>query len=174
MGTPTRLSVAAFAALLAACATPYKPESRFNEGGFSEQRRAPGVYRVWFVGNEYTAEDRSEEFAMLRAADLCLGESKPFMRTSDFQTGSFLVGNTPPTAIMRSVPVAPMYGNPPSPVPTIVGYKPGRALYTTRSGLKVECLAEKGEDAQEAAAVATSLRERYGIASESTRRTPGR
>ena len=174
MGTPNRLRVAATAAILAACATPYQPESIFSGGGFSEQRRAPGVFAVWFTGNEYTTCDRSEELAVLRAAELCLGESKPFMRTSDFQTGAVLSGIRPPYRIMRSVPVVPTTGNPPSPVPTTVGYIPGRALYTTRSGLKVECLDEKGEDAQEAAAVAWSLRERYGIAGESTRQLPSR
>ena len=177
MGTPIRLSVAAIATVLAACATSYKPESVFNQGGFSEQRRSPGVYQVWFVGNEYTTEDRSEELAMLRAAELCLGESKPYMHTSDFQSGSSLVGVTQPRAIMKSVPVVPTdptKANPPSPVPRTVGYMPGRALYNTRSGLKVECLDERGEDSQEAAVLAATLRERYGIKAESRRQTPSR
>src|SRR5262245_40904358 len=170
MGTSTRLSVAATAALLAACATPYKPESAFNGGGFSEQRRATGVYQVWFVGNEYTSEDRSDELALLRGAELCLAERKPFMRASNFQTGSVLRGVSPGFSIMRSMPVVPTSDNQNGqPVPRIIGYVPGRALYTTRSGLKVECLAEGGENAQDAAAVAASLRERYRLARASTR-----
>src|SRR5262245_12345401 len=92
MGTPTRLSVAAMAVALSACATPYKPESALNQGGYSEQRRAPGVYAVWFLGNERTSEDRSEDMATLRAADLCLAEGKSFMRTSDFNTSSAFIG----------------------------------------------------------------------------------
>jgi len=95
MGTPTRLSVAATAAILTACATPYKPESVLNQGGYSEQRRAPGVFAVWFRGNAKTTEDRCEELAVLRAAELCLGESKSFMRTSDFQTSSPAAGWVP-------------------------------------------------------------------------------
>jgi hypothetical protein len=170
MGTPTRLSAAATAAILAGCATPYQPESALNQGGYTEQRRAPGVFEVWFRGNYYTTEDRSEELAVLRAAELCLGESKPFMRTSDFQSGTALDTITPGFSIMRSQPVAPVGGNSTSPVPTVVGHIPGRALYTTRSGLKVECLAETGEDAQEAAVVAASIRERYAIAARSTPR----
>jgi hypothetical protein len=163
MGTPTRLSVAATAAILAACATPYKPESALYGGGFSEQRRAPGVYAVWFAGNVYTTEDRSEELAVLRAAELCLGEGKAFMRTSDFQTGTALSGYTPTTPIKSLTPVVPTTAKPTSPIPTTVGYMPGRALYTTKSALKVECLLQKGEDAQDAAAVASSFRERYGL-----------
>ena len=164
MGTPTRLSVAATAAILAACATPYKPESAFYGGGFSEQRRAPGVYAVWFAGNEYTTEDRSEELAVLRAAELCLGEGKAFMRTSDFQTVTALSGYTLATPIKGLTQVVPTLANPTAPlISTTVGYMPSRALYTTRSALKVECLVQKGEDAQDAAAVASSFRERYGL-----------
>src|SRR5262245_16526017 len=115
MGTPTRLSVAATAALLAACATSYKPESVWNQGGFSEQQRAPGVYEVWFLGNDYTTEDRSEELAVLRAAELCLGESKPFMRTSDFRTDTALSGYRPGYSIMVTKQIVPGTGPTPSP-----------------------------------------------------------
>src|SRR5262245_37919791 len=102
MGTATRLSVAATAAFLAACATPYRPESVLNQGGYSEQRRAAGVFDVWFRGNHYTSEDRSEELAMLRAAELCLGESKPFMRTSNHQGTSYLDDTRANLAAWRS------------------------------------------------------------------------
>jgi len=166
MGTPTRLSVAAIAATLAACATAYKPESTWNQGGYSEQRRAPGEFEVWFLGNDYTTEDRNEELAMLRAAELCLGERKTFMRTSDYLTTASLSGYRPGYSIMVTRQVLPPTGtgNTPSPVPTTVGYTPGRELYTKQSGLRVECLAESGEDAREAAVVAASIRERYKIA----------
>lgn len=138
MGPPTRLTIAAAATILAACATPYRPESVLNQGGYSEQRRAPGVYAVWFIGNVNTPTDRCEELAVLRAAELCLAESKPFMRTSDFQT------TAPPTH-----------------------WLPRSELEPPRSALKVHCLAEKGEDAQEAAAVAESIRKRYKITAKS-------
>jgi hypothetical protein len=148
MGTPTRLSVAATAALLAACATPYKPDSALNQGGYGEQRRAPGVFEVWFRGNHYTSEERSHELAVLRAAELCLGENKPFMRTSHFQSTSYLDDTMPGNSLAEW------------------------RLYTPWSGLKVECLAERSGDAQEAAVVAATIRERYGIATRSAPRTP--
>jgi hypothetical protein len=149
MGTPTRLSVAATAALLAACATPYRPDSVLNQGGYGEQRRAPGVFEVWFRGNHNTSEDRSHELAVLRAAELCLGESKPFMRTSNFQSTNNLdetKGNN----------------------------HAAWSLYSPWSGLRVECLAERSEEAQEVAVVAATIRERYGIATRSAPRTPGK
>jgi hypothetical protein len=149
MGTPARLRVAATAAFLAACATPYRPDSVLNQGGYGEQRRAPGVYEVWFRGNHYTSEDRSHELAVLRAAELCLGESKPFMRTSNFQSTNNLDGSK--------------------------GQNPlASRLYSPWSGLKVECLAERSEEAQEVAVVAATIRARYGIATGSAPRTPGR
>lgn len=163
MGTPTRLTVAATAALLTACATPSKPNSVLNQGGYGEELRAPDIFHVWFSGNHYTSEDRSEELAVLRAAELCLGESKPFMRTSNYQTVSYVSVETPGFEVLKSVPRAPTYGNPPSPVPTVVGYMPGGKRYNTWSQLKVECLAEKSEDAQEATAVAAAIRQRYEI-----------
>lgn len=139
METPTRLSVAATAALLAACATPYRPDSVLNQGGYGEQRRAPGVYEVWFRGNNYTSEERTDELALLRGAELCLAESKPFMRTGNFQSTSYLR--------------------------EISGSSPADwRLYTPWSGLKVECLAEKAGEAQEAAVVAATIRQRYKIA----------
>ena len=149
MGTPSRLSVAATAALLAACATPYRPDSVLNQGGYGEQRRAPGVFEVWFRGNNKTTEERTEELAMLRAAELCLGESKPFMRTSNFQSTNNLdetKGNN-----------LPAWG-----------------LYSPWNSLKVECLAERSEDAQETAVVAATIRERYKIASRTTPQTPSK
>ena len=149
MGTPTRLTVAATASLLAACATPYRPDAVLNQGGYGEQRRAPGVYEVWFRGNNRTSEERTDDLALLRAAELCLGESKPFMRTSNFQSTSYLR--------------------------EISGGSPADwRHYIPWSGLKVECLAETSEDAQDAAALAVAIRERYKINAKSTPQTPSR
>lgn len=137
MGPLTRLSLAAATALLAACATPYRPDSILNQGGYSEQRRAPNLYAVWFRGNVNTPTDRCEELAVLRAAELCLADSKPFMRTSDFQT-------TAPS----------------------VHWVPSGEREPPQTALKVECLAEKSDDTQDAAAVAESTRKRYRITSK--------
>ena len=163
MRTPTRLTIAAAAAIVTGCATSYRPDSYWNQGGYGEQAQAPGVYQVWFHGNDHTTEDLSADLAMLRASEVCLGESKPFMRTSNFQDRRDVAFVTPGFTIMKSVPVIPTSGNPPSPVPTVVGYRPGGEHYETWSELKVECLAEKGEDTQEAAVVGATIRARHEI-----------
>jgi hypothetical protein len=55
--------------LVNGCATAYQPQGL--GGGFSDTQLAPDVFRVIFRGNGYTAADRAQDFALLRAADLC-------------------------------------------------------------------------------------------------------
>jgi hypothetical protein len=55
---------------LAGCATPYQPTG--FTGGFSETQLAPDVFRVYFRGNGKTSGERAQDFALLRAADICL------------------------------------------------------------------------------------------------------
>ena len=65
--------VIAAAMFVSGCATPY--QSTGFTGGFSETQLAPDVFRIYFRGNGYTSGERAEDFAMLRAADLCLQHS---------------------------------------------------------------------------------------------------
>ena len=60
----------AAAMFVSGCATSYQSTS--FTGGYSETQLAPDVFRVYFRGNGYTSGERAEDFAMLRAADLCL------------------------------------------------------------------------------------------------------
>ena len=130
----TCLTTIGCAALLVACATGYKPESTLNIGGYSEEKRGPGVWQVWFVGNAQTTPDMTDEFALLRGAELCLAEGKPFMRAGKFDSS---VGATGRFA---------------------------ERVYEIRSAVEVTCLAEKSGDARDAAAVAADIRQRYRIA----------
>ena len=68
----TILQLVAIAAVVFAsgCATPYQSNSL--TGGFSDTRLAPDVFRVTFRGNGYTSDERAQDFAMLRAAELSL------------------------------------------------------------------------------------------------------
>ncbi len=61
--------VAGFVILvMAGCASTYQPEGL--SGGFSEIQLDKNVFQVSFQGNAYTATQRVEEMALLRAADL--------------------------------------------------------------------------------------------------------
>ena len=57
-------------AVLSACATPYQSDG--YSGGFRETQLAPDVYRVSFNGKAYTSQERVQDFALLRAAELTL------------------------------------------------------------------------------------------------------
>jgi len=129
-----RLTTACGAALLVACATGYKPESLTNIGGYSEEKRGPGVWQVWFVGNGRVWQEKSDDFALLRGAELCLAEGKPFMRAGKFTS----------------------YAEPAA--------RYGAGVAQVRSAVEVTCLAEKSVEAQDAATIAADIRQRYSIA----------
>lgn len=57
-----------FVLFLAACSTTYQPTG--FTGGFEETVLAPDVVRVVFSGNGYTARQKTQDFALLRAAEL--------------------------------------------------------------------------------------------------------
>jgi len=56
--------------VLSGCATGY--QSTGLTGGYSDTQLAPDVYRVVFRGNGYTAPERAQDFALLRASELTL------------------------------------------------------------------------------------------------------
>ena len=64
-----QICIAAVAIFISSCATPYQPTG--FTGGFSETQLAPDVFRINFCGNGYTSSERAQDFALLRAADLC-------------------------------------------------------------------------------------------------------
>lgn len=128
------LTTVCSAVLLGACATGYKPESVGNGGGYSESKRGPGIWQVWFVGNARTTPDMVDDFALLRGAELCLAEGKPFLRAGKFDSNWAATGRF------------------------------AERVYEIRSAIEVTCLAEKSGEAQDAAAVAAGVRKRYRLA----------
>jgi hypothetical protein len=57
-------------ALLAGCATSYQETG--ITGGHSATRLSPDQAMINFQGNGFTSADRARDFALLRAAELCL------------------------------------------------------------------------------------------------------
>jgi hypothetical protein len=160
-----RLAVGMSVAVLSACVTSYGPESYWNRGGYSEARLGPGAWQVWFSGNQRVSGDRSEDFALLRAAELCLADNKPFMRASQFKTDLLHVGNFP-GRISRNPPLANSQLETNAGVnyrPGSYTVKPGNAILWPRSALRVECLGEQAGEALDAAAVTARIRALYKI-----------
>jgi hypothetical protein len=63
-------STLAIAAILAGCATAYKPLG--VTGGYSSSRLDTNVFQVDFKGNVYVDRDKANDFALLRSAELAL------------------------------------------------------------------------------------------------------
>jgi len=59
--------------MLAGCATPYK--SNGLAGGYSDLQIAENMFKVSFRGNGFTNLQRARDFALLRGAELALGNN---------------------------------------------------------------------------------------------------
>jgi hypothetical protein len=85
---------ATLALILASCATPYASSGFL--GGYSDTVLAPDVYRISFQGNGYTSKERTQDFAMLRAAELTLSHGyRYFGLINESEGGRGGVINTP-------------------------------------------------------------------------------
>lgn len=87
-----------FCFMLGACATPYKPASKHTSNGYFNTLLQEGVYDVSFKGNSDTSIKRAKDFALLRAAEVCLENgNKSFVvinSDNNSQTDSTVVSNT--------------------------------------------------------------------------------
>lgn len=81
--------------LLCGCATGYNHSGLF--GGFSDTQLAPDVFRVTFKGNGYTSRERTADFALLRAAELCQTNGFPFFAVVTGQSGGTASSYTTPS-----------------------------------------------------------------------------
>lgn len=78
--------------MLSACATGYY-KNRGITGGYSDTQLAPDVFRVSFSGNGYVSDERAQDMALLRAADLTLMHGYKY----------FIVGSESDTSTNQSV-----------------------------------------------------------------------
>jgi hypothetical protein len=142
---------------LAACATPYQPYSFWNGGGFSETEVQPGLFLVRFMGNEQTTPDRTADFALLRAADLCLQRGRDYLLLGDLATQYVNTGYLPGTATTTVIPDQP--GN----TSVTVDTSPPTMLYSPASGITVTCVEAHGGGAWDARYLARAIRTKYAL-----------
>jgi hypothetical protein len=159
----TIIIVLTSALLLSGCATSYQAKS--FTGGFSETRLAPDVIRIVFRGNGYTSRERSQDFALLRAAELSLEAGYSyFVVVSEKNEVRTHTTTTPATA--RTTGIASTSGN-----QTIYSgqttYDPGQTLttYKPETGLVVQFMKEKrgSSFAFDAAFLVGSLKGKYKL-----------
>ncbi|MDC8012678.1 CC0125/CC1285 family lipoprotein [Tahibacter soli] len=155
--------ILSFVTLLSACATTYQ-RTGFS-GGFSETQLAPDVFRVSFSGNGFTTPERVQDFAMLRAAELCSGVGHPYFAVVDSVDQSVTQNVTMPgmaqtTGQVNVVGNTAVYSGTTtySPVQTYSFYKPG-------VGMMVRCLREQIEGSMtfDAQFLSTTIRAKYGL-----------
>lgn len=95
------LGIASLALLLVSCATTYQPKS--FTGGFSTTQLDVNVFQVSFRGNGYTRQERANDFALLRSAEVALENGYEYFAIVDGQryaeTKSF---TTPSTSTTQS------------------------------------------------------------------------
>lgn len=81
---------------LSACVTVYQREG--FSGGFSETQLDENIWRVTFSGNGYTREQRAEDLALLRSAELTLEKGYTHFglagSKSSSETGAFTTPTT--------------------------------------------------------------------------------
>ena len=145
--------------ILGACATPYQPWSKWSDGGFTDREVLPGVYLVRFIGNGASAPERTADLALLRAAEICLGKGKPFMRAGGLaiervQSGYF--DGVMTTSVIPS-------GDPNVPSTVSVNTSSPAPRYSPQSELAVSCAVTPEEGTQDANQVAQSIRDRYSL-----------
>ena len=58
--------------LLAACATQYQQAKKASANGYFDIKLQENVYQVLFNGNENTTARTANDFALLRASEVCL------------------------------------------------------------------------------------------------------
>jgi hypothetical protein len=157
----------ALAAFLSGCATPY--QSSGLSGGYSQTQLGPDVFRIYFTGNSYTSVERTQDFAMLRAADLAeqhnfkcfaiLNEASSTM-VSSFTTPAFATttGNAYVSGGAGSYSGAYASQTTSASPETYEVTKP-------RQGLLIQCFVEKPQAVYtfDAAFVQQSLRQKYKI-----------
>lgn len=70
--------------LLTACATPY--QSTGLRGGYSDTQLSSNTFQIYFRGNGYTSQHRSNDFALLHAAQLTIDHGFNYFTVSDEKT----------------------------------------------------------------------------------------
>lgn len=153
--------------LLAGCATPYQPCG--FAGGYSDTQLAPDGFRVFFRGNGYTSRERTQDFAMLRAAELTIeGGFKHFAILDESSSEEVSTFTTPGSS--QTTGSAYVYGGSRSYYGTYSGhttYYPPQTyfIFKPHSEFLIKCFPEKPEAIYtfDALFLQNSLKQKYKI-----------
>jgi len=132
---------------------PYEPYSPLGLGGYTETEVQPGIFLVQFIGNEHTPPDRPADFALLRAADLCLQRGKNYMFVGNPERHYMATGSVSGTTTV--VPASETSQLVSTPAPTLPVSPIG--------GVIVSCSETQADGAWDAQFLARAIRTKYSI-----------
>lgn len=148
------------AMLIAGCATPYTNDGL--TGGASETQLSTSQWQVRFRGNGYTTPDKAADYCLLRCADIALREGFPFFVLIGENTRVDERRWTQPEAYR-----AELHRTGPDTYKGTVTGGPvqWRASFPTANNriLLLKTNPENAPEVYDAAIVARSLRQKYGI-----------
>lgn len=93
---------------LISCATAYQKQGM--TGGFSETQLSENTWKVHFNGNGYTSQERTDDFTLLRCAELTLATGYSYFSLVDSKSYSETSSYTTPVTTNTQVN-AQRYGN---------------------------------------------------------------
>lgn len=104
-----RISIGLLLTILAGCSTDYQPSGL--TGGYEEAQLAPNVWRVTFGGNGYTSQERTQDFATLRSAELTLKNGYRYFGFAAASVRSDMGGTVAMPSYSTTTGSAARYGN---------------------------------------------------------------
>ena len=155
---PGRITALTMSLCLGACATSFQPYSFWNGGGFTETEVQPGLFLVRFIGNEQTTPDRTADFALLRAADICLQRSKSYLLVGDLATQYVHTGYLSGTTATTVVPAGKSDN-----VAVTVETSPPTPLFSPTSGIAISCIETNAQGAWDAHYLERAIRTKYSL-----------
>jgi len=142
--------------VLGGCVSPYAPYEPYSPqglGGYTETEVQPGVFLVQFIGNEHTPPDRPADFALLRAADLCLQRGMNYMFVGNPERHYLATGTISGTTTVVSA----------SETSQVVSTMPPTLPISPIGGVMVSCTATQANGAWDAQFLARAIRTKYSI-----------
>ncbi len=158
------IAVTLLVTLMTACAaTEY--QSFGSTGGYRDTQLAPDVFRVSFLGNGFTSDERVQDFVMLRAAELTLANNANYFVVISSADQSRIDTHVAPGSSRTSGTVS-TYGN--------TGYYSGTTTYSAPqvqtyykpgAGMMIRTFRTKPEGGVvfDASFIVNSIRTKYGI-----------
>ena len=155
-----RIVILSVSSILGACVpllpapyAPYLPDEPVPAGGYTETEVQPGVFLVQFIGNEHTPPDRPADYALLRAADLCLQRGKNFMFVGSPATHYMVTGTLSGYTEVVS----------PSTTSQVVHISAPTLPISPTGGVMVSCAETNENGAWDAQFLARAIRTKYSI-----------